>query len=303
MSKIFDLEGGLPGEDERFAETAQHGPGPAGPNRLTPQGRHGLANYGRIFASRRSALDGDTAGGHEAVSLADFVTGLKAAGICRSVVASPRIANAVIARAVREHPDFFVGLAYLSPYDGMRASRELERLVREDKFSGLMVSALHDMLPASDRRYYPLYARCADLGIPVRIYTSMNYANDRPYDLGHPRNLDQVACDFPELTIIAGLSGWPWAHETAALLRRHPNLYADTAAHRPRYFGTEGSGWETFLHFGNSVLQDKIMIGLSSALMGAPVGVLIGEYEALPLKDSVKSKWLYDNAARVFGIA
>jgi hypothetical protein len=123
MSKIFDLEGGLPGEDERFAETAQHGPGPAGPNRLTPQGRHGLANYGRIFASRRSALDGDTAGGHEAVSLADFVTGLKAAGICRSVVASPRIANAVIARAVREHPDFFVGLAYLSPYDGMRASR------------------------------------------------------------------------------------------------------------------------------------------------------------------------------------
>ena len=66
------------------------------------------------------------------------------------------------------------------------------------------------MVPASDRRYYPLYAKCVELDIPVRIYTAMTYASDRPYDLGHPRHLDQVAMDFPELTIIAGLAGWPW---------------------------------------------------------------------------------------------
>jgi predicted TIM-barrel fold metal-dependent hydrolase len=309
MTRVFDLEGGLPGENERFAENAHHGQGPAGPNRLPPETGQGLSNYGRIFASRRSALAGgaaeaDAAGGEaEPASLEDFVAGLRSAGVERSVVAGPRIPNAVIADAVSQHPAFFVGLAYVSPYDGMRAARELERLVIDFKLSGLMVSALTDSLPASDRRYYPLYARCVELGVPVRIYTSMNYANDRPYDLGHPRNLDQVACDFPELTIIAGLSGWPWANETTALLRRHPNLYADTAAHRPRYFGTQGSGWETFLHFGNSILQDKIMVGLSSALLGAPVSELIGEYENLPLKDAVRRKWLYDNAARVFGAA
>lgn len=301
MTRVFDLEGGIPGENERFAEHAHHGPGPAGPNRLPVEAGQGLANYGRIFASRRSALTGEQAA--QPASLGEFVADLRAAGVERSVVASPRIPNAVIAKAIAQHPDFFVGLAYVSPYDGMRAARELERLVIDDQFSGLMVSALSDVLPASDRRYYPLYARCVDLGVPVRIYTSMNYANDRPYDLGHPRNLDQVACDFPELTIIAGLSGWPWANETTALLRRHPNLYADTAAHRPRYFGTAGSGWETFLHFGNSILQDKIMVGLSSALLGAPVSELIGEYENLPLKDTVRQKWLYDNAARVFGAA
>jgi uncharacterized protein len=307
MTRVFDLEGGLPGENERFAENAHLGPGPAGPNRLPPETDQGLSNYGRIFASRRSAMAGGvgTAAGEagSAASLGDFVAELKSAGVERSVVAGPRIPNAVIADAVSQHPDFFVGLAYVSPYDGMRAARELERLVIDLKLSGLMVSALTDILPASDRRYYPLYARCVELGVPVRIYTSMNYANDRPYDLGHPRNLDQVACDFPELTIIAGLSGWPWANETTALLRRHPNLFADTAAHRPRYFGTPGSGWETFLHFGNSILQDKIMVGLSSALLGAPVSQLIGEYENLPLKDTVRRKWLYGNAARVFGAA
>jgi uncharacterized protein len=303
MTRVFDLEGGLPGENDRFAEHAHQGPGPAGPNRLSDETGHGLSNYGRIFASRRSALPGAEVPDRPAPPLGDFVAELKSAGVEHSVVASPRIPNHVIADAVSQHPDFFLGLAYVSPYDGMRAARELERLVIEHQFAGLMVSALTDMLPASDRRYYPLYARCVELGVPVRIYTSMNYANDRPYDLGHPRNIDQVACDFPELTIIAGLSGWPWANETTALLRRHPNLYADTAAHRPRYFGTAGSGWETFLHFGNSILQDKIMVGLSSALLGAPVTELIGEYENLPLKDTVRQKWLYDNAARVFGAA
>ena len=87
----------------------------------------------------------------------------------------------------------------------MRGVRELERRVREQKFRALGVSALVDGIPASDRRYYPLYAKAVELDIPVRIYSSMNYATDRPYDLGHPRHLDQVAIDFPELTIIGGL--------------------------------------------------------------------------------------------------
>jgi hypothetical protein len=128
----------------------------------------------------------------------------------------------------------------------------------------------------------------------------MNYANDRPYDLGHPRNIDNVAIDFPELRIIAGLSGWPWITDMIGLLRRHPNLYCDTAAHRPRHFATPGSGWEQFLQFGNTLSQDKIMVGLSRGLMGMSYESLIAEYEDLPLKDAVIEKWLYHNAARFF---
>ncbi|MGH3393566.1 MAG: amidohydrolase family protein, partial [Streptosporangiaceae bacterium] len=159
------------------------------------------------------------------------------------------------------------------------------------------------MVPASDRRYYPLYAKCVELGIPVRIYTAMTYANDRPYELGHPRHLDQVAMDFPELTIIAGLGGWPWVSDMVGLLRRHGNLYADTAAHRPRHFATRGSGWEQFLQFGNTLLQDKIMAGLSWTLLGMSMTDIIQEYLDLPLKDTVKEKWLYANAARILGEA
>ncbi len=157
------------------------------------------------------------------------------------------VPNSVIAEVIRTYPDRFMGFAALSPHDGMRAVRELERLVREHGLGGLRVSALYNGLPASDRRYYPLYAKCVELDVPVRIYTAMTYANDRPYDLGHPRHLDQIAMDFPELRIVAGLGGWPWVGETVALMRRHPNLYCDTAAHRPRHFATPGSGWEPLL--------------------------------------------------------
>jgi predicted TIM-barrel fold metal-dependent hydrolase len=80
------------------------------------------------------------------------------------------------------------------------------------------------------------------------------------------------------------------------LLRRHPNLYCDTAAHRPRHFATAGSGWEPFLQFGNTLLQDKIMVGLSRSTIGLSFEQLIGEYRELPLKDSVIEKWLYRNA-------
>jgi predicted TIM-barrel fold metal-dependent hydrolase len=137
----------------------------------------------------------------------------------------------------------------------------------------------------------------------VRIYSSMNYANDRPYDLGHPRNLDQVAMDFPELKIIGGLGGWPWVNEMVALVRRHPNLHMDTSAHRGKYLGEPGSGWEMLMRLGNTLIQDKVLVGLSAGLVGQPYETLIQEYLGLPLKDTVKEKWLYTNAARVFGLS
>jgi len=211
-----------------------------------------------------------------------------------------RAGNAIITDILAKYPSRFLGLATISPHDGMRGVRELVRLVKDCGFGALRVSALYNMVPASDRRYYPLYAKCVELDIPVRIYTNMNYATDRPYDLGHPRHLDQIAMDFPELRIVAGLGGWPWINEMVALLRRHPNLYADTASHRPRYFGVSGSGWEQFLQFGNSLLQDKIMVGLSWEAFGLPMEEVVEEYAALPLKDSVIDKWLYHNARTFF---
>src|SRR5207247_4544302 len=256
----------------------------------------GMPNYSRIFRSRREGAD------HRPdIELDAYVGKLAKLGIVRSVPFG--VSNDEETALLRRYPDRFIGLARISinAFKGMTGVRELERLVREEGFKALGVSALVDMIPASDRRYYPLYTKAAELNIPVRIYSSMNYANDRPYDLGHPKHLDQVAMDFPELTIIGGLGGWPWVNEMVALVRRHPNLHVDTSEHRARYLGQPGSGWEMLIQFGNTLIQDKVLGGLSAARVGQTYETLIQEYLDLPLKDSVKDKWLYRNAARVFG--
>ena len=297
MRKVIDLECDLPPDEHgtpRKDMLMNHPPGYGDPERLPPLPGHGFDNYKSIFTKR--APPGSEEAKH-GLSIADFVASLDKAGIEIGVIRGP---NEMLAGIIAEFPERFIALANLSPHDGMRGVRELERLVKDHGLGGLRVSSLYNMIPASDRRYYPLYAKCVELDLPVRIYTAMNYANDRPYDLGHPRHLDQIAMDFPELRIVAGLSGWPWANETVALLRRHPNLYADTGSHRPRHFATPGSGWDMFLQYGNTLLQDKIMTGLSQEAFGVPFETLIAEFEALPLKPAVIEKWLYGNAARFF---
>ena len=254
---------------------------------------YGMANYERIFRSR--AAGGDPRPDTE---MAAYVKLLERVGIERAVPFGA--SNDEVAEVLADYPDRFLGLARISGLQGMRGVRELEFRVREQKFAALGVSALVDGIPASDRRYYPLYAKACELDIPVRIYSSMNYATDRPYDLGHPRHLDQVAIDFPELTLIGGLGGWPWVNEMVALVRRHPKLHLDTSAHRAKYLGQRGSGWEMLMQFGNTLIQDKVLVGLSAGLVSQPHETLIQEYMALPLKDTVKEKWLYRNAARVF---
>jgi len=294
------LPGGTP--DSPWGEEI----GPPGPDRLPPLEGYGFANYGTIFQEK--PRDGDASSSHGdgvpepsvSESADELVRLMDEAGVVAGMLVTG--SNAVTAEAIHRHPDRLLGFAHLSAYDGMRGVRELERLVREEGFSGLSVAALYDQIRAGDARYYPLYAKCAELEVPVRVYTAMSYANDRPYDLGHPRELDAIAIHFPELKIVAGLGGWPWISDTVGLLRRHPNLYCDTAAHRPKYFAKPGSGWEQFLQFGNSQLQDKIMVGLSWKLLGMKLEDIVQEYLDLPLKDSVKEKWLFGNAARFFDL-
>jgi predicted TIM-barrel fold metal-dependent hydrolase len=290
--RVIDMESNVP--KRGGAEPAGGEPPAAADAEPRPAG-YGMANYGRIFRSRAEGHDPGARAG-----LADYVKLLDRVGIVRAVPFG--VSNDEVAELLHAYPDRFIGLARISALHGMRGVRELERRVREQKFSALGVSALVDGIPASDRRYYPLYAKAVELDIPVRVYSSMNYATDRPYDLGHPRHLDQVAIDFPELTLIGGLGGWPWVNEMVALVRRHPRLHLDTSAHRAKYLGQRGSGWEMLMQFGNTLIQDKVLVGLSAGLVSQPHETLIQEYLDLPLKDTVKEKWLYHNAARVFGI-
>jgi predicted TIM-barrel fold metal-dependent hydrolase len=186
---------------------------------------------------------------------------------------------------------------------GMSAVRELEGWVRERGFRGLSLRPFMTGLPATDRRYYPFYEKCVELGIPLSMHASANWTTCRPSDLGHPRHFDQVACDFPELRLILSHAGYPWVLEACLLAWKHPNLYLELGAHRPKYFTAPGAGWEPLLRYGQTTIQDKVLYGTGAFLIGAPPGDLVRELQALPIKRDVLAKWCWRNAAALFGVA
>jgi hypothetical protein len=183
------------------------------------------------------------------------------------------------------------------------AAKSLERGVRELGLHGALLCPFLHLLPADDKAYRPIYKKCIELGVPVWIHTSTNWAQAHPMELGRPLALDRLCGEMPELKVIAGHGGWPWVPEMVAAAWRHPNLYIDPSGHRWKYLATPNSGWEMLLHFGNSVLQNKVLFGTDWPLMSMSLAEIAAEARALPLKPEVIEKWMGGNSAYLLGIS
>jgi hypothetical protein len=211
-----------------------------------------------------------------------------------------KVSNEAIAAGVKRYPGRFLGLASVDPHKGKKAVEELEHAVKDLGMVGLTLWPCFHQIYSKDKKYYPLYEKCLELGIFVVIHTSINFSSVSKLDLGRPIYLDEVAIDFPELRIVASHAGWPWVLEMIAVAWRHPNVYMEISAMRPKYMAREHSGWEPLLNYGDTILQDRIFFATSWPLL--PFKRSIEEVRALPLKETVKEKWLYKNAAEFLKI-
>ncbi len=211
-----------------------------------------------------------------------------------------KIPDEACAAIVRRFPDRFIGLAGADPLKGKGALENLEHAVKDLGLKGIDLWTYEYNLPASDRKYYPLYEKCLELNAVVFIESSMHFRRDVRMDICRPNHLDYVAVDFPDLKIVGSTPGFPWVAELVAVAWRHPNVYISTSTVRPKYLGKSNSGYETLLQLGGSVLADKIMFASGWPMLSMKQGV--GEVCHLPLREEVKDKWLYHNAARLFGL-
>ena len=141
------------------------------------------------------------------------------------------ISNDEVAGWVDEHPDRFAGLAAVDLTNPCRRSASCAGASSELGFKGLRVVPWLWEAPPTDRRYYPLYAACVELGVP--FCTQVGHTGPlRPSETGRPiPYIDQVALDFPELVIVGGHIGYPWTEEMIAVARKHENVYIDTSAY------------------------------------------------------------------------
>ena len=206
------------------------------------------------------------------------------------------ISNDEVAGWVEAHPDRFVGLAAADIRKPVKAVQELRHRVKDQGFRGLRILPWLWEVPPTDRRFYPLYSECVELGVPM--CTQVGHTGPlMPSEVGKPiPYIDQIAIDFPDLVIVGGHIGYPWTEEMIAVARKHENVYIDTSAYTAKRIPAELVGY-----MKSSSGRRKVMFGSNSPMI-APERAL-ADLDALELDDETKALFLGGTAERIFALA
>ena len=221
------------------------------------------------------------------------------AGVDKALISAwlaPRrvlISNDEVAGFVAQAPQRLVGVGSVDISRPMDAVREVRRCIMELGFKAIRVLPWLCELPPTDRRFYPVYTACCDLGVP--FCTQIGHTGPlMPSEVGRPIYLDQVALDFPELVIVGGHIGYPWTDEAIAVATKHENVYIDTSAYTVQRYP---AGLVEYLR-GHG--RRKVLFGTNYPMI-LPAKALEG-LESLGLDGETKGLFLGGNAARVFGL-
>jgi predicted TIM-barrel fold metal-dependent hydrolase len=240
------------------------------------------------------------------VSVERYLEKMDRAGIERSLLIAVRAGDLrmrgsfeVPYRRVREvcekYPNRFSGLAGIDPFRGMQGLRDLEEGVRDFGFVGAHLYPHWFEMAPDHARYYPYYAKCCELDIPIMMQVGQNliYQRDRRLpSVGRPICLDQIAIDFPELKLIGIHIGTPWTDEMIAMAWKHENVFIGVDAYAPKYWPAQ------LVHFLNSYGRRKVLFGTDWPVIDPERA--IAEIDALGLRAESRQSLLRDNALSVF---
>ena len=206
--------------------------------------------------------------------------------------------TATVSELVARYPDKLYGFGTIS-LDDVRPARTVGQVtdVADRGLLGINIQPGFFGLAIDDRRLYPAYAGCEQLGLTVAVHTGVNYARSRPIALETPLMIDQLAADFPDLKVIACHAAWPWATEMAAVARRHPNVSFDFGGMAPKYVARSGTGWDALFGLVDNLLAGQAMF--ASDWPTFAIGRARQEWDAVTLKPEMRDALMGGNAQRL----
>jgi len=231
------------------------------------------------------------------------VKGILVGWDAESNTGEPGMSNDYVASMVERFPRAFIGaFGSVDPWRGARAVMEAERCIKELGMMGLKFQGAAQAFFPNDRRFYPLWEKCQEMGCPVQFHTGttglgaglpggmgikLKWTRPIPY-------IDDVAADFPGLKIICLHPSYPWQEETIAMAVHKSNIFIDLSGWAPRYFP------QSLKHEIKSRLKDRVMFGSDYPMM--PYDQLFKGWEEEDYPEEIMSKVYYKNAIKILGL-
>ncbi|OZE96679.1 amidohydrolase family protein [Rhodococcoides fascians] len=220
----------------------------------------------------------------------------------RTALGHPPVSSEEIAARAAEHADVLIPFGSVDPHNVPEAVARIEILARDYGVRGMKFHpSLQDFEP-NDRQYYPIYEACAEHGLVALFHTGQTgigagLPGGRGIKLRYsdPMLLDDIAADFPTLTMIFAHPSVPWVDSSISIATHKANVYIDLSGWSPKYFPPQ------LVRNINSLLKHK-------ALFGSDFPVLtpdrwIKDFAELGIKDEVVPLIMKENAIGVLGLA
>ena len=218
--------------------------------------------------------------------------------------------NEEIAKVVRRYPDRFIFCPQIEP-QSPGALELFDRCLHEWDARALKFYPITGFAPDDEKLTYPFYERLVTRKLPLIVHVGSETNPLYKCEGAHPRHLDRVLVDFPDLTVIAAHFGLEWWRDLIALGQKRSNLMTDCTAWQPTLVGTYGRFCHVLRRFFNEMGTDRVMFGTDAPFFEHMLSCKqwVKAIEDLPRKSSEGVSFteeevyaiLHGNAARVFG--
>lgn len=237
--------------------------------------------------------------GIPAISPEQMVSSMDAAGVDVGLICAwygpqgPIISNDDVASVCATAPERLRGMASVDIRDPVAACRELRRRVLDDGMVALRILPWLWEQPSDYRLFYPLYATCVELDVPVCMQVGQT-GPLRPSEPGRPiPYLENVCLHFPDLKVVGGHIGAPWTQEMIYLCTKFPNVYIDTSAYVPKRYPRE---LVSYMKSGPGA--KKVLFGTNFPMI-FPTQAM-SQVDSLGLDTGARELFLGQNAVQLF---
>ena len=212
----------------------------------------------------------------------------------------PNSVEELIAGAVRNN-DVLIPFGSVDPWDA-DAVRRVEELTGDYGVRGFKFHPSLQGFEPNDRRFYPIYEAIAAAGVPALFHTGQTGLGSA-LPGGHgiklrysdPMLLDDVAADFPDLTVVMAHPAVPWVDAQIAIASHKANVFVDLSGWSPKYFPPQ------LVSALSRQLRTKALFGTDHPYI--TLDRWRRDFDALDLDPAVVALILKDNARRVLGLS